>query len=105
MEEFKINNKYLFEVLRSIKYNSSLDVLLNNGLDYFQIVKYIEVLIKLGYVVNEKNLLITDLGDAKIVDLYNTFGSKKEFITPKLKAKIEKISKYSIYIPKNKTKL
>lgn len=105
MENFEIKNKYLLDVLRSVKYNNSLDILLANGLDYFQIVKYIEQSIELGYVTDVSELSITSDGDKKIIELCGKFGSNKKFITPKTSDKIEKISKDSIYIPKKTTKL
>lgn len=92
----------MFHLLHITRYNGSVDRLIDLGLEYSQIAKYVLEAIENGYIINNDGILeLTDLGQSKMEELKEKIYqiSPGKWIIPEEKSRIDKIGKFDIYLP------
>jgi len=102
-----IRDKYLFYLLHIIRYNGSVDTLINFGLEYSQITNYLLQAIDDGLVENKEGVLeLSNLGKERFLHLDKKLNpnNSNRYLLPQDTNKITKIDKFEIYLP-DKTKL
>lgn len=97
-----IKEEYLIVLLQIIKANGRIDSLLKKGLEYSQIVVYLQCAIDSKYAKIDNGILsITDEGLNKLASLnirYNRYR-QNSWISPLEQYRIEKLNKFDIYLP------
>lgn len=94
----------MFQLLSTIKFNLSVDGLINMGLTYADIGKELAKLTEQGYVDRNQDLIqLTEKGEAKLKSLSEKMNRNVKFlwIMPLLQEMIPKIDKNDVYLPKN----
>ncbi|MCH5138169.1 hypothetical protein JMF89_13260 [Clostridiaceae bacterium UIB06] len=97
-----IRDEFLILLLQIIKTNGKIDSLLNKGLQYSQIVTYLNYAIDNKYaILDNGNVGITDEGLSKLKNLnikYDRYH-QNSWISPLDEYRIEKANKFDIYLP------
>ena len=101
------NEKPLYELklLHSIQHRLGSDVLLDLGLEYYQIAKLISNLLQKNLIIDsEEGLKLTDDGLQELERLNKHIypENSKSWLLPDEEYRVEKIDKFDIYLPKKK---
>lgn len=100
-----MKDRYLFHILQIVRYEGTIDSLINLGLEYSQIVSLISDATNQGYIRSNDGVLeLTQLGLDKIDELNEKLYkiSTTKWILPKDELRIEKIDKFEVYLPNPK---
>lgn len=92
----------MFHILQIVRYDGTIDSLVNLGLEYSQIAALITKAVEQGYIVSNEGVLgITELGEKKIRELQEKLYqiSSTAWIIPEDESRIDKIDNFDIYIP------
>jgi len=102
----KFSDFHILRILSVIRYQMSIDSLLDVGLEYSQIARLISYVLDDGLVddADESGLVLTSKGiemlDSLKRELYPENSSG--WILPSEESRIPKIDKYDIYLPRKK---
>lgn len=94
----------MFQLLSTVKFNLSVDGLIDMGLTYADIGKELAVLTEHGYVERDHDFIeLSEKGEAKLKALSEKMDRNVKFlwIMPLLQEQIPKIDKNDVYLPKN----
>jgi predicted transcriptional regulator len=93
----------LYKMLITIKEQKNLQSLLRLGMTYRQIADFAKQISGEGFVqLTDKGIVITEKGEKLLEDLagVNKKTNKEEWIEPEEKARVEKISRDFIFLPR-----
>ncbi len=94
-------------LLKIIKSNGNLMNIVNQGYEFSQVLDFLQLLIKDGYLSKSgNNINITNKGRNEIENLNSDLGRRniEKWIEPELSSKIPSISKNDVFLP-NQNKL
>lgn len=98
-----IKDEFLILLLLIIKTNGKIDSLLKKGLQYSQIVEYLNYAIDNKYAIidDSGHMHITDEGLGKLKSLNNKYKRyhQDSWISPLDQYRLEKMNKFDIYLP------
>jgi hypothetical protein len=97
-----MNEKYIFLLLKIIKFNGNVKRLTYEGLKFNEIANLTsDLLLKNFAEYKEDKLLLTQLGESRLIELEskNKNRNKEEWIKKEEKSIIPKIDKDFIYLP------